>query len=276
MCAAFGLASCSSRVNAPAVVPSSSLARRVIAAPAGGGPVLQMVYILSMVVPVADDLAEIAVYADGTIVTTTWAYDRSPASPTLHRGTISAQQLDAVVESIQRAGLGNDESTFIASGEQIADGSATLFVVRANGRTAAVWADQLDVVEHHRLVPERWAALKDLSQRLRSIESLATEPVVGDWTMRIEPLDPMFAHDQPNWPGPPFASAVERWGSGPQRCAIVAATVARGALAALVDHQIFIDQGVMARVSLRPLLPHEHTCSDTAVGNPDLLRPARS
>ena len=237
---------------------------------------LQMVHILSMVVPVADDLAEIAVYADGTIVTTTWAYDRSPASPALHRGTISAQQLDAVVESIQRAGLGDDESTFIPSGEQIADGSATLFVVRANGRTAAVWADQLDTVEHHRLVPERWAALRDLSQRLRSIESLATEPVVGDWTMRIEPLDPSFAHDQPSWPGPSFSSVDEPWGPGRRRCAIVAAEEARSALAALADHQIFTDHGVVARVSLRPLLPHEHTCSDTAIGNVDLLRPARA
>jgi hypothetical protein len=255
------------RAEVPTTLPAAP------ATPTGGAPILQLVLHTYGGMPRAADLPDVAIYANGKVVATKWSYDPAPATPTLLRGEISAGQLAAVVALARAAQLDRDESTFIKSGRQVIDGGGSQFVSLLDGHVSSVWADQLDVIAVHRLEPARWAALQALEKSMTQLAAGASALVVGDWTIRIRPMPPEFANGRSPWVGPPFASISERWGPNATRCAVLSEPIGRSALKPLGRDTAFVDDGEPADVWVRPLLPHERTCADTALANAELLTP---
>lgn len=82
-----------------------------------------------------------------------------------------------------------------------------------------------------------------------------------------------FAASSPVWAGPTFESFVDAWGIGKQKCQIVSAMVGHTILVAMAQGNMFAENGTAVRAWVRPLLPHERSCADTAIGNLERLIP---
>jgi hypothetical protein len=263
----------SSRPSQPPHLPNPAPTSVALATPIGGAPILQLVLHTYGGLLRAADLPDVAIYADGTVVSTTWSNYPPPATPTLFRGAVPAGRLASVIGLARAAQLDRDESTFIASGEQIVDGGASQFVTQLDGHVSSIWADQLGNIAVHRFEPQRWAALEALQNSMVELIASTTSPVNGDWMIRIRPMPSEVAKDRAQWIGPSFTSIDQPWGIGNSRCAVFAEPVARKALLSLATDTAFADNGEPARVWVRPLLPHEHTCADATAGNAELLAP---
>lgn len=228
-----------------------------------------------------EDLPEVAVYADGTVFTASVA-DASPESLSITRFELAASEQVALIEAAGTAGLHagglriNGATQWSLGGGShvaVADGSAALFFTRVGAAATILEAPLLDMTDADRGgndVRQR-TALRDLLRRLRA---LATHPdakrVANPGYVVLADAGSAPGEDRSPvpWDGQSIAEYDDKIGN--RACGLIeeggASESQRRRLAggALDGRGIYTGSGQTWTVHVRPLLPHERSCSDVA------------
>jgi len=220
------------------------------------------------------DMPYATVYPDGTVVSIGLPPAGDVAAPTSRSLVattyqVDAHELDRLVRLATAAGLASHPSggplpmVPLPPGMQMADEGYSYFVLRTGNTLTSQSVDGVGIDPGYDTVPPRdsYAAIVDDIRELLIKGTPTGHPTISRWAIVAVDGPTVLPSPSDTWTGPPLDSLT--WTTiGPRtRCAIVTRQDWPTEVAGENRYHARVGG---ADVSRRPILPHEHDCSDVA------------
>ena len=211
-----------------------------------------------------------SLYGDGRVITVGPTTQEFPgaALPNLVQGTISTEDVEAILSDADAAGLLDGEPDLGDVG--LAGGSTTIITINAGGEERRIDAYAVDAGDSEdELTDEQEAARERVSEFVSSLNGDTADAeyqadAVGVFVQ--SPFDSGDEAEEIDWPLGDLADAGEPIESTSDiRCVVFTGDDAQTVLdaaAAARENAVWLSEGEPYSLTFRPLLPNEETCAD--------------